>query len=775
MRTGRLDHTRRPSAGTVLAVVSVVPALGLAGWLLAGLPLLLLGWFRPIAVIPLGLLVAALLCRYGLRRLPRTVEATARQTAAVIAVALASGIFNGLFHSEQLIIRRDPSTYAQYALWLAGHGSLPIPFQEAAFGGGDLALHFDSMGLYDFGGAIVPQFMPGSPMIDAVGVWLGGVPGLVLVPPLLGALAVLVFAGVVARLVGARWAPLAALVFAVSLPILYTSRTTFSEIPSLILLFGGLALLLDAEARLRSGVTVLGSPPIRPPGAEPIGLSGVEPIGLSGVEPTGSSGAEPTGLSGTEPIGSPGAESTGHSGVELIDPSGAEPAGLSGEEPGGIRPARSDAVVGAVLAGLVFGLAVLVRIDGLRDVLPVFVYAGLLIALRRIGARDEGRLGAPLLCGLAAGTALGFAAAYLLSRPYLDYLSGSLKPLLAICGAVLLLTLVAAVLAPRIAVVLRRVAGIRRLPEIAGGLVVLVMVAFAVRPWLQTVTRQPTTPEDRLNYEFIEKTQQVNGLPMNGARLYYEESLSWVIWYVGIPVVILATLAAAVLTRRLVRGGEFGWLLPLAIIGWTTFTTLYRPAITPDQPWASRRLVPIVIPGLILLAVWGLRWARDKARRSGYGLTPQKGIVAFGAALLLIPTALTSGGTAFTPIERGERAAVEGMCAALPARASVLIVERVTGDRLTQVVRGTCGVPTARSSIPLKSDVSLKPTVDRLIERIRTTGRVPVLLAAKADQLSAYGRPVQIMALSTRQDERSLVDPPNGTWSLGVNVWMVVL
>ncbi|MEV6861465.1 hypothetical protein AB0M44_10735 [Streptosporangium subroseum] len=775
MRIGRLDHTRRPSAGTVLAVVSVVPALGLAGWLLAGLPLLLLGWFRPIAAIPLGLLVAALLCRYGLRRLPMTVEATARQTAAVIAVALASGIFNGLFHSEQLIIRRDPSTYAQYALWLAGHGSLPIPFQEAAFGGGDLALHFDSMGLYDSGGAIVPQFMPGSPMIDAVGVWLGGVPGLVLVPPLLGALAVLVFAGVVARLVGARWAPLAALVFAVSLPILYTSRTTFSEIPSLILLFGGLALLLDAEARLRSGVTGLGSPPIRPSGTEPTVPFGAEPAGPSEVESTGSSGVESAGLSRAEPVGPSGAESTGLSGVELIDPSGAEPIGLPGEEPGRVRPARSYAVIGAVLAGLVFGLAVLVRIDGLRDVLPVFVYAGLLIALRRVGARDEGRLGAPLLCGLAAGTALGFVAAYLLSRPYLDYLSGSLKPLLAICGAVLLLTLVAAVLAPRIAVVLRRAAGIRRLPEIAGGLVVLVMVAFAVRPWLQTVIRQPTTPEDQLNYEFIEKTQQVNGLPMNGARLYYEESLSWVIWYVGIPVVILATLAAAILTRRLVRGGEFGWLLPLAIIGWTTFTTLYRPAITPDQPWASRRLVPIVIPGLILLAVWGLRWARDKARRSGYGLIPQKGIVAFGAVLLLIPTALTSGGTAFTQIERGERAAVEGMCAALPARASVLIVERVTGDRLTQVVRGTCGVPTARAFIPRKSDVSLRPTVNRLIERIRTTGRVPVLLAAKAGQLSAYGRPVQIMALSTRQDERSLVDPPNGTWSLGVNVWMAVL
>lgn len=130
MTTGWLDRTRRPSAGRVLAVVSVVPVLVLAGWLLAGLPLLLLGWFRPLVAVPLGLAAVALLCRYGLRRLPETVEATAWQVTGVVAVALASGIFNGLLHGEQLIVRRDPATYAQYGVWLARHGALPIPFQE---------------------------------------------------------------------------------------------------------------------------------------------------------------------------------------------------------------------------------------------------------------------------------------------------------------------------------------------------------------------------------------------------------------------------------------------------------------------------------------------------------------------------------------------------------------------------------------------------------------------------------------------------------------------
>ncbi|MFB9675287.1 hypothetical protein [Streptosporangium vulgare] len=708
MTTGWLDPTRRPSAGRVLAVVSVVPALVLAGWLLAGLPLLLLGWFRPLVAVPLGLAAVALLCRYGLRRLPETVEATAWQVTGVVAAALASGIFNGLLHGEQLIVRRDPATYAQYGVWLARHGSLPIPFQEQAFGGTDPALHFDSVGFYASGGAVVPQFMPGAPMLHAVGAWLGDVAGLLLVPPVLGAAAVLVLAGVVARLVGARWAPLAALAFAVCLPILYTSRTTFSEIPSLVLLFGGLALLYDAEARLRPGAVGAGHPPPMSSGS-----------GVSGVS--------------------------------------------------GVRAARA----GAALAGLVFGLAVLVRIDGLRDVLPVLGYAGLLIALSRVGDRDGGRLGVPLLGGLAAGAGLGLAAAYLLSRPYLNYLSDSVVPLLAICGAVLVLTVAAAALAPRLAGPLRRVAGVPRLPEIAAGLVALVAVAFAARPWLETVVRRPVTQDDRVTAEFIKGVQRINRLPLDGTRLYYENSAHWAVWYVGLPVALLAVLAAALLVRGLVKGRAPGWLLPLAVIGWTTVTTLYRPGITPDHPWAARRLVPVVIPGLILLAAWGLRWARDRARRSGYGQGVRKGLVAAGAVLFLVPPVITSGGTAFSPVDRGELAAVENMCAALPPRASVLVVERVTAARFTQVVRGVCGLPAARLTI-YHSDVPRASDVARLAARVRAAGRTPVLLAAESRQLSGYGTPVHIMNLRTRQDDRSLVDAPNGTWSLAADVWMTV-
>ncbi|MEV0148167.1 MULTISPECIES: hypothetical protein [unclassified Nonomuraea] len=693
MGSGGLGQARGPSAGRVLAVASVLPALVVAGWLLAGLPLLLAGVYRPLPALALGLPVIALLCLAALRSpagdgpgLKDGLGAGRWQVAGVAGTALASGVFNAVLHSEQLVVRRDPATYAQYAVWLAGRGSLPIPPQLAAFGGPDPALVFESMGFYEVNGAVVPQFMPGPPLLFAAGQWAGG---LLVTPAVLGALAVLTVAGVAARLVGARWAASAALAFAVCQPVLYASRTTLSEIPSLILLLGGLALLHDTLSRA---------------------------------------------------VAAPGA------------------------------PGRRWAE--AAVAGLVFGLAVLVRVDGLRDVLPVLAFAGLLVAMRRSG-RPEGVAGPPLLAGVAVGAGLGLYAAYELARPYLAYLSRSVQPLLLICAAVLALTVLGTAVAPWVARLPRPQRLARWLPMAGAALTVLVMAGLAARPLFQTVRRVPVTPEDRLTARFIEETQRSNGLPLDGEHLYFEQSLHWVVWYLGVPAVLLATLAAAVLVRRLLRDGRpFPWLLPLAVIGWTTVTTLLRPEITPDHPWASRRLVPVVIPGLILLAFWGVRWVRDRPRWRRYGARGPRWVTAAGVALLLVPPVVTSIGTAFSPVERGERAAVAAMCARFPANASVLVVERVTGDRLMQVVRGSCGLPVAEVRRTDGKDTAPADEVRRLTARIRAAGRVPVVLAADPAQVAPYGTPTQVMGLETRQDERSLTGPPDATWTLRITAWM---
>ncbi|MGW2313734.1 hypothetical protein ACWCOU_37370, partial [Actinomadura luteofluorescens] len=305
-----------------------------------------------------------------------------------------------------------------------------------------------------------------------------------------------------------------------------------------------------------------------------------------------------------------------------------------------------------------------------------------------------------------------------------------------------------------------------RLPGAAAVLTVLVLAAFAARPLVQTVRRPPATGDDAMNVRFIEMIQKIQALPVDGTRQYSELSLYWVLWYVGIPALLFAAFGAALLVRRLLRGQSPEWLLPYAMVVWTTAQVLVRPGITPDHPWASRRLIGLVIPGLLLFTVFASAWTVKRVRRLGYGPRVVRTGTVAGVVLMLVPILLTSGGYLVTRTEQGEVAAVDGMCRALPPRASVVMVEQSTADRFLQVVRGECGVPAARTAGSASPD-----DVRRVAAGAHRAGRRPVIMAAKPEQVAPYGTPRQVLHLVTRQDGRTLTGPPGGTWGLTMDVW----
>jgi hypothetical protein len=728
-------------AGRLLGRLSVLPVLVVMAWLLAGLPLLLAGRFTAVAMLVVSVPLAVVLLAAGLRWIPgrwpgawpapahavpeQTAPAQASQdeaapaqavqdqavpgpdkprspasahtpwwaVAGVVAVAVAFGVDQMIYHSQFIIPMRDPGSYIQFGYWIAHHGSLPIPQARAAFGGGQSGLSFGSFAFYQRGGALVPQFMAGLPMILAAGFWIGGLPAAVAMAPVLGACAVLTFGGLAARLAGPRWAPLAALVLAVSLPEQFTSRSTYSEPVAQILFLGGLCLVIDALA---------------------------------------DHGPRAAGSGGT--------------------------AGYrAGAGPG--------PMVLAALGGLALGLTLLVRIDGASDILPVIPYCGLLLVSRR-------RQAVPLAVGLVAGAVFGLVDGMVLSRPYLASIKSSLVPL-GLAGVVVVIATVAAV-----ALWWRR-----GLPQVRGGwlpdaaavLAFAVLAVFVIRPYLQTVRGGPAT---------IAGYQRADHLPVDPGRLYAEISLHWVFWYIGIPAVALGTAGAALLARRCLRGHGPAWTLPLMVFAWAIVTFLYRPAITPDQPWASRRLVPAVLPGFIVLAVWASGWLKSWLGRRGYSRVACRALAAGCAAVLVLPAAvttfglgiksggpagirLTADGLAFKTTLRGESAAVQGMCAAIPRGSSVVIIDQTTGDWFTEVVRGMCGDPAAGIS------GAHHAAVEQVLRGIEQAGRRPVLLAARPAQLARYGGPVrQVMKLRTTQDAHTLTTAPLGTWKLAVNVWM---
>ena len=447
----------------------------------------------------------------------------------MIAVAAAFGAHQLIFHSQQIIVERDPASYMQFAAWIAHHGSLPIPQARAAFGGTHQALIFNSPAFYQVGGTMVPQFMAGLPMVLAAGFWIGGVAAAVLVPPLLGACVVLTFGGLAARLTGPRWAPLAALVLALSLPEQFTSRSAFSEPLVQILFLGGLCLVIDS---LQGGA-----------------------------------------------------------GARVI----------------------------AALGGLALGLTLLVRIDGASDILPVIPYCGILLLSWR-------RQAVPLLAWWLACVLCGAIDGLVLYRPYLVHIKGLPVPLALVAAAMV----IAQHLGGDGAVVLRPAPGTREwLPNAAAMVPVVVVILFTARAYLHRVSNQPI--------QATASSQQMANWILEHGMI----SLRWVFWYIGIPAVVLGTFAAAVLARRCLQGRAPG---RDAAADGVRLDHRHRPLPAGDLPRpavAEAPPVPVVLPGLILLAVWLSNWLVSWVRK--YVATGRLRLCLVLRAALLLVGATTGG------------------------------------------------------------------------------------------------------------------------------------
>ena len=212
---------------------------------------------------------------------------------------------------------------------------------------------------------------------------------------------------------------------------------------------------------------------------------------------------------------------------------------------------------------------------------------------------------------------------------------------------------------------------------------------------------------------------------------------------------------------------------------------LWDPRTVPDQPWASRTLVPLVLPGFILCAVWVAAWLDRRARERGAGLAVVSLAAACFVLAMVVPTAVTTFGYHLQPqriagssgpaatglgVTRtgaGQTAAVQELCGAMSARMSVVILDRVAAGEFAQVIRGMCGVPVAvMAGAPVAQ-------VQAVIRGIAGAGREPVLLATRAVELTAFGTtPRRAAHLVTTQDAHNLTQPPGSPWPITYQLWM---
>jgi hypothetical protein len=688
-------------AGLLLGRLTVLPALLVLPFLLTSFPLLLIGWFKPVPVILLWLALTAAIVPYIWRRIPSVTGSAdfgtdgagrAKPTPrwvlwTLLAIAIAFGAFQAVYHSQFIIVQLDAASYMEFASWISKHGSVPIPQNAAAFGH-STGITFASAAFYQVGNSIVPQFMAGLPMLLSTGFWAGGARLAVFWAPVLGALGLFTFGGLVARLVGPRWAPLGMLVMGIGIPEAYTSRNTYSETLAQILFLGALSLWIDVQRADR------------------------------------------------------GAEDAGRWRTSWRS------------------HLRSPSHVLAAVTGLLFGIMLLVRIDGPADILPVVPFCGLLVLRRQ-------RQVIPLVAGILVGLVYGAVDAAFLTLPYLKVNGSSVKYMAAAFAVVTVATVAVVWWQRRRGTELPFPVGLKkRLVQAVTVAPFIVLVAFIVRPYVER------------NWHALQ---------------YAPLSLHWIYWYTGATAIGFAVIATAMIGRRCIKGEAPLWVLPLMTFAWAIVWFLLRPAITAHQPYASRRLVADVLPGIILLAVWLTAWITRKSRvvrmvdvPAYLERSPRWLITGVCAAALFVPPlignfglGIKAGGLATQRAYVGEIAAIEKICQSLPADASVLIADYTMNQQFAQDIRGTCGVPVAGlgstqypgiETIPpnaaqVSGDGVSPQTVLADVQAIKRIGRRPIVLAPATTPLAQLGNGSikLIMAQDTSIDEHVVFGTPMST------------
>ena len=227
-------------------------AVALAVGGLTGLVAALLGGYRTWPVLVVAVLSGAGVGATLVRRRRDVVAPRAAHVAASCAllIAVLFTAWAAWAPSHHVLINRDPGSYATTARWLARDGGLEAPARVGGLQDEQL-LRADGYAVYDVGGGRVEfQFTHLSSVALAAAYDVGGPGAMFRTPAAVSGLGLLAVYAVAARAARRRFVALAApALLAVSLPVVFVARDTYSEPFAFALLWSALAAALLAADR----------------------------------------------------------------------------------------------------------------------------------------------------------------------------------------------------------------------------------------------------------------------------------------------------------------------------------------------------------------------------------------------------------------------------------------------------------------------------------------------------------------------------------------------
>jgi hypothetical protein len=171
----------------------------------------------------------------------------------------------------------------------------------------------------------------------------------------------------------------------------------------------------------------------------------------------------------------------------------------------------------------------------------------------------------------------------------------------------------------------------------------------------------------------------------------------WMSWYLGRVVLAAAIVAAALLLRDLLRGRRLYTLAGVALLGPASAVYLWKPNISTDQIFVTRRFLFCAFPLFTLLA-FGLvaallQWMPKKIPRA----VPVAVALFIAGAGIWYPISNLRKVPNITE-QRGDLLALREACQTLESKGAVVILENPAGllhQWAPQPLRGWCDVPVA--------------------------------------------------------------------------------
>lgn len=348
------------------------------------------------------------------------------------------------------------------------------------------------------------------------------------------------------------------------------------------------------------------------------------------------------------------------------------------------------------LAGFVGACSAMVRVDSYAGLVGFVASAALVAMVAPPGARRRGSTCAlALVAGGLGPTFLGWVDVAWLSRQYYWSQHHNITALIALLFVLVVACPVLTGIAWLPALQRRLGEGRNRtvLANTMAGLVLLTFVILVSRPLWYYQTHKPFNP-------VLAALQKRSGVKSDGLATYGQDTVTWQAWYFGWCTVVLAGVGYAILVRRFIAQREYRLCAALGTGMAMSVLYLWNPQIYPDQPWAMRRYVPVIIPMLLVASIVAIRAVAELkpftyrplkvrwTRTTGRVLT-----TAVTALLVFYPLVIT------VPVwtlrqEYPQYAQLSALCRVLPQDAAVIEVDAGAQIGYAQTLRTYCHIPT---------------------------------------------------------------------------------